>query len=34
MEAAVWGYINVYVWTGDEVDPYFQLSVSDPPARW
>jgi hypothetical protein len=33
-EAAVWGCVDVYVWTGGEVDQYFHLSVSNPPARW
>jgi hypothetical protein len=33
-EAAVWGCVDVYIWTGGEVDPYFQLLMSDPPTRW
>jgi hypothetical protein len=34
VEAALWSYIEVYVWTRGEVDTYFQLSVSNPPAGW
>jgi hypothetical protein len=31
-KVAVWGYVEVYIWTGGEVDPYFQLSMSNPPV--
>jgi hypothetical protein len=29
----VWSCVDVYVWTGGEVDLYFQLTVPNPPAR-
>jgi hypothetical protein len=34
MEAMVWGCVDVYVQTRGEVDPYFQLSISNPPVGW
>jgi hypothetical protein len=34
VEAAVCGCVDVYIRTRGEVDPYFQLSVSNPLAGW
>jgi hypothetical protein len=33
-EAVVWGCADIYVHTRPEIDPYFHLSVSNPPIGW
>jgi hypothetical protein len=32
VEAAMWGYADIYVRTGQGVDLYFHLSISNPPV--
>jgi hypothetical protein len=34
VETTVWGSVDIFVWSGSGVDPYFRLPMSDPPAEW
>jgi hypothetical protein len=34
VEVTGWGCADISVWSGPWVDPYFQLSMSNPPVRW
>jgi hypothetical protein len=34
VEAAVWGCRDIYVDIRPIIDPYFHLSVSNPPVGW
>jgi hypothetical protein len=34
VEAVVLGSVDIFIWSGPGVDPYFCLSMSDPPVGW
>jgi hypothetical protein len=34
MEVAMWGCADIYAHTGQRVNPYFSLSISNPPVGW
>jgi hypothetical protein len=34
MEVAVWGSVDIFVWSGSRVNPYFCFLMSDPSVGW